>query len=303
MSETFASILTREPDWTSLPAATPAAYSAPASPLPRERPHTKARRHGRRATGDRRGVERQITATHLCRCRRRGRANGLRGYVFSCWSASAAAAIVAWGKRPASVSVPTTRTLLSVAPTVESPGTNPLEQRVGSVRPIRTEVALSPDGKTLVLSAIWGGNQQLYSRAMDQFSATPMAGTSGASNPFFSPDGQWVGFWAAGELRKVPLGGGPAVTLCKAAWLFGASWGSDGTIVFATRPERRLVAGVGRGRDARGADDPSAGRVQSPLAAHAPRRPRRLFTISKARVSGTTRRSSCARSTPVRRPC
>ena len=69
---------------------------------------------------------------------------------------------------------------------------------------------------------------------MDQLGATPMAGTRGGSNPFFSPDGQWVGFWAGGELRKVPLGGGPAVTLCKAAAIFGASWGSDGTIVFAT---------------------------------------------------------------------
>jgi len=95
-------------------------------------------------------------------------------------------------------------------------------------------VALSPDGKTLVFGAIWGSGQQLYARAMDQLSATPMSGTSGGSSPFFSPDGQWVGFGARGELRKVPLSGGPAVTLCKAAALFGASWGSDGTIVFAT---------------------------------------------------------------------
>ena len=84
------------------------------------------------------------------------------------------------------------------------------------MRPTRTAVALSPDGKTLVFGAIWGGDQQLYARAMDQLGATPMPGTSGGSSPFFSPDGQWVGFWAGGELRKVPLGGGPAVTLCNA---------------------------------------------------------------------------------------
>ena len=101
-------------------------------------------------------------------------------------------------------------------------------------RPTRTAVALSPDGKTLVFGAIWGGRQQLYARAMDQLSAIPISGTSGGSSPFFSPDGQWVGFVADGELRKVPLSGGPAVTLCKAAALFGASWGDDGTIVFAT---------------------------------------------------------------------
>ena len=114
-------------------------------------------------------------------------------------------------------------------------GRNPLEERAGGARPTRTAVALSPDGKTLVFGAIWGGRPQLYARAMDQLSATPISGTSGGISPFFSPDGQWVGFGADGELRKVPLSGGPAVTLCKAAALFGASWGDDGTIVFATQ--------------------------------------------------------------------
>ena len=147
-----------------------------------------------------------------------------------------AAAMVAWATRPMPTSPPgTTRTILSVAPTGESSGANPLEQRVGSGRRTRTAIALSPDGKTLVFGAIWGGSPQLYRRAMDQLGATPMSGTSGGSSPFFSPDGQWVGFLAEGELRKVPLGGGPAVTLCKAAALFGASWGDDATIVFATQ--------------------------------------------------------------------
>jgi serine/threonine-protein kinase len=82
---------------------------------------------------------------------------------------------------------------------------------------------------------------------MDQLSATPISGTSGASSPFFSPDGQWVGFTADGELRKVPLVGGPAVTLCRASALFGASWGDDGTIVFAEQRNGglRRVSAVG----------------------------------------------------------
>jgi serine/threonine-protein kinase len=69
---------------------------------------------------------------------------------------------------------------------------------------------------------------------MNQLGATPIAGTSGAQGPFFSPDGQWVGFWAAGKLQKVRLAGGPAVPLCDAAAIFGASWGSDNSIIFAT---------------------------------------------------------------------
>jgi serine/threonine-protein kinase len=157
-------------------------------------------------------------------------------------------AIVAWATRPVPVPLETTRTIISVAPTGETSGTNPLEQRVGAARPTRTAVALSPDGKTLVFAAIWGGRQQLYARAMDQLSATPIPGTSGGSSPFFSPDGQWVGFSAAGELKKVPLGGGPAVTLCKASALFGANWGDDGTIVFAEQRNgglRRVSAAGG----------------------------------------------------------
>jgi serine/threonine-protein kinase len=89
-------------------------------------------------------------------------------------------------------------------------------------------VALSPDGTHLVYSA----NNQLYLRAMDQMEATPMSGTEGGANPFFSPDGQWVGFWADGQLRKVSVSGGAPVTLCEAASPSGASWGADDMIVF-----------------------------------------------------------------------
>jgi serine/threonine-protein kinase len=143
-------------------------------------------------------------------------------------SGLAAAAMVAWATRPASTHPETTRSILSVAPTGETSAPNPL-----GVRPTRTAIALSPDGKTLVFGATWGGSLQLYARAMDQLTASSIAGTSGGGNPFFSPDGQSVGFLANGELRKVPLAGGPAVTLCQAATIFGASWGDDGNIVFA----------------------------------------------------------------------
>jgi eukaryotic-like serine/threonine-protein kinase len=113
-----------------------------------------------------------------------------------------AAVMVARATRSASIPVETTRTILSVVPTGEISGANPLEQRVGAARPTRTAVALSPDGKTLVLGAIWGGPQQLYARAMDQLTAIPISGTSGGYSPFFSPDGQWVGFGAVASSRR-----------------------------------------------------------------------------------------------------
>ena len=108
----------------------------------------------------------------------------------------------------------------------------------------RHVVALSPDGTRLVYTA----NQQLYLRPMDQLAATPIRGTEGGSrSPFFSPDGQWVGFWVGGQLRKVSVNGGAPVALCEAAILLGASWGQDDTIVFGQGPEGILKVSANGG--------------------------------------------------------
>jgi serine/threonine protein kinase/Tol biopolymer transport system component len=94
-------------------------------------------------------------------------------------------------------------------------------------------LALSPDGTRLAYVARQGGTQQIYLREMDGLEASPIPGTEGAVNPFFSPDGQWVGFFAGGMLKKIPVNGGVAVTLGVASNPAGASWGSQGTIAFA----------------------------------------------------------------------
>ena len=67
---------------------------------------------------------------------------------------------------------------------------------------------------------------------MDQLEPIPIPGTEGADNPFFSPDGQWVGFFAGGKLKKVPISGGAPLTLCEAQNVRGASWGTNDTIIF-----------------------------------------------------------------------
>ena len=90
-------------------------------------------------------------------------------------------------------------------------------------------VAISRDGTKVVYSA----TDQLYLRAMGQMEATPIRGTDGGRGPFFSPDGDWVGFQAGGKLKKIPIHGGSAVNLCDAQRSFGAQWGADDTIVFA----------------------------------------------------------------------
>ena len=96
-------------------------------------------------------------------------------------------------------------------------------------------VALSPDGSTIAFVAQTSarGPAQLYVRHLNELEATALRGTDDASSPFFSPDGQWVAFFAAGSLKKISVSGGAAVTLCRAPNGRGGAWGEDGTIVFA----------------------------------------------------------------------
>ncbi|HEX9761235.1 MAG TPA: protein kinase, partial [Candidatus Acidoferrales bacterium] len=76
-----------------------------------------------------------------------------------------------------------------------------------------TAVAISPDGSKMAYTARLDGIVRLFLRPMDRLEATPIPGTENAAGPFFSPDGDWVAFFAEGRLKKVPLAGGPAVTL------------------------------------------------------------------------------------------
>jgi serine/threonine-protein kinase len=98
-------------------------------------------------------------------------------------------------------------------------------------------VLLSPEGKRLVLvgSSGPGLRTRLYLRRLDELQASPLPGTEGARDPFFSPDGQWIGFFADGKLKKLPVNGGVALTLCDAQDDRGGTWGEDGSIAFTPK--------------------------------------------------------------------
>ncbi len=99
-------------------------------------------------------------------------------------------------------------------------------------------VAVSPDGARLVYAA----NNHLYLQSLNGGDATAIAGVGGAdgarpANPFFSPDGGWIGFWQDRQLKKISLTGGMPVVLCAVQNPRGASWATDHTILFGQGPD------------------------------------------------------------------
>jgi eukaryotic-like serine/threonine-protein kinase len=93
--------------------------------------------------------------------------------------------------------------------------------------------ALSPDGNTLAYAVWQDGKSELFLHPLSQLEATPVLGAADAAGPFFSPDGRWIGYFSEGELRKIPVTGGSPIAICETDSMTGATWGTDGTIVFS----------------------------------------------------------------------
>jgi serine/threonine-protein kinase len=98
-----------------------------------------------------------------------------------------------------------------------------------AVSGVDTTVAISPDGRRIVYRVKTG----LATRLLDEGQPTLLPGTEGGSDAFFSPDGQWIGFFAGGQLKRISVQGGAPVTLCPVPNPSGASWREDGNIVMA----------------------------------------------------------------------
>ncbi len=97
------------------------------------------------------------------------------------------------------------------------------------------DIALSLDGRTLVFVLETEGVTRLYRRDMDTIAAAPIAGTNGASQPFFSPDGRWLAFEADGEIMRVPLEGGTSVRVGAApSLMLGGAWTDDDHLVIGS---------------------------------------------------------------------
>ena len=126
--------------------------------------------------------------------------------------------------------------------TIAPPSNGTFDLDIGS-----SPFALSPDGRHLAFAGTVEGRQQLWLRSFDSLVSRPIPGTEGASGPFWSPDGLAIGFFTADRMKRIPVTGGEATTICDARFGGGATWNRDGVIVFAPSVDSGLfrVAATG----------------------------------------------------------
>ena len=231
VSETLASILKTDPDWSALPSDTPSGIGR----VLRRCLEKDPRRRFRDIADVRLGIE-DALAPELTRTGPAVRSNG-RIRERLAWSLVAISLVslaghLAYVARKPAGAVQITR--FQVYP----PANVALLTQLGG--PSRATV--SPDGTRLVFAAMdRAGRSQLWIRAFDSFDALPLTGTDGASLPFWSPGSRLIGFFVGGKLRKVDAAGGSPQTICEVESLpRGGTWGSRGTIVFSSGGASRL---------------------------------------------------------------
>ncbi|HSD28480.1 MAG TPA: protein kinase [Vicinamibacteria bacterium] len=229
MSDVLVAVLTREPDWRALPAATPARIRDLLKRCLQKSP--KSRLHD--VADARIEIEEALDAFSRAPAGPpRRRAWSERLLQAAPWSLCALAlGFGAWGFLRPRPPAPRPRARLAV----HLPESARVRFMAGS------SVALSRDGSTLVYAGV---PSQLFIRPLDSREAIPIRGCEGGHSPFFSPDGRWIGFFGGGSLKKIPVTGGMATVLSTAATGHGASWGRDGAaemIVFAPTPFSGLM--------------------------------------------------------------
>ena len=121
---------------------------------------------------------------------------------------------------------------------------------------LATQAAIAPDGSSIVFADTVGTRVQLLRKRREESEPTALAGTEGGVSPFFSPDGEWIGYLTPdGRLRKVSIEGGGSITLASSSnsgYLAGA-WLDDGTIVYVDEKQdlRRVSENGGESRPVR----------------------------------------------------
>jgi serine/threonine-protein kinase len=235
-SHVLAAILTNEPDWTALPSRTPAAI---------RRLLRRCLEKDRQRRLDSAAAARLETEDGLAEPAGEFPSNaaprGASRYIIPTAVGSALAVAVVAVLAILAVAVVA---VLAMRAFTRAPSPEPTRFRIvpPSTQPLFTQgtdhdIAITPDGRSIVYLAASqaGTNGTLAVRSLDQLDATIVRGVPNVRSPFVSPDGEWIGFFEGGFLKKVSILGGPPVTLCQSATEpRGASWEPDDTIIFAT---------------------------------------------------------------------
>jgi serine/threonine-protein kinase len=219
VSDSIARILEREPDWGALPAAVPLAVRD----LLR-RCLTKDERRRLRDIGDARIVlDEVLSAPGSAGVPAAARASTRTGHVWA-WALAGGVAlgliagVALRSPRGRAPEVPVRRASIVL------PERAPVTLVVAGPAEWSSALALAPAGDQLVYVAQHGSTSMLVVRSIDSDSGVELPGTEGATNPFYSPDGRWIGFLSGNVLRKVPAAGGPPVALGVADHVAGAAW-------------------------------------------------------------------------------
>ena len=225
VSDSIAAILERDPDWALLPSAMPAG-------LPRllARCLAKDRQQRLRDVGDARlEIDELLTSPSLTVPLVSPSKPSTWRWLAAIVASTAAGVLVTW---------------IVLSRYVSSPPSPPLPVRFTIAAPRGYDVDLngsnvgvSHDGRTIAFAASRGSGQRIYLRDLDKIEATPLPGTEGGFAPFFSPDGQWVAFFANQKLRKVLRAGSTPVTIADFSEFAGnrtaaARWDDQDTILF-----------------------------------------------------------------------
>lgn len=144
-------------------------------------------------------------------------------------------------------------------------------------------VAVSHDGRLIAFAACRNSDCGIYLRPLSQAEPTLVAGTAGATSPFFSPNGRSLGYFANGRLVSIALAGGSPVALADAAEPLGAAWLRDGQIVFARSPAEGLFTVGENGGDVTPLTRPLAGEGGHRWPAASPDNSALVFTVAANR--------------------
>jgi Tol biopolymer transport system component len=219
VAETLVEVMKSEPDWSQLPAPTPAAIRR----LLRrclEKPVERRLRDIGDARLELEDPPEDAAAATPKRVSSRGAA--LLAAAGGVITGLALAWLLSMGTRPARTAAPGGRSALAVG--------LPADAKLAPVPPLGVEspkIALSPDGTRIVYVGGTEDGTALYLREIGSFGVAKIPGTDGAVHPFFSPDGHWVGFLTSGRVKKVSLKGDPPITLGDVASAVRAVWRDD----------------------------------------------------------------------------